>query len=106
MFLFQRFQSLGWCPMSPKGGKREGAGKPALYGEPMERVNIMVRKEDTKLLVKLAGSRSAGLRVLCEFERSLTKRALDGGDSAALQALSLLRALATSQAESKPARRK
>lgn len=64
--------------MSPKGGKRNGAGKPALYDEPMKRVNAMIRDIDTALLVELAGSRSAGIRFLCDHWRSLTQRPLDG----------------------------
>jgi hypothetical protein len=63
--------------MSPKSGKRKGAGKPALYDEPMKRVNAMVRDIDTALLVELAGSRSAGIRFLCDHWRSLTSRAAD-----------------------------
>ena len=49
--------------MSPKGGKRKGAGKPALYNEPMERYNVTLDKQTVMALKKLGnGNLSDGIR--------------------------------------------
>lgn len=45
------------------GGKREGAGKPALCGKPMKRVNVTLDEETIEYLKSLAdGNLSAGIR--------------------------------------------
>lgn len=61
--------------MSPKGGKREGAGKPALYGKPMKRKEVMLPDEAIAFFVLLGeGNFSAGVQ---KAWRSLTQHALD-----------------------------
>lgn len=61
--------------MSPRGGKREGAGKPALYGERMVRAEILIPQEAKEFFISLGeGNLSAGVR---QAWRSLTKRAVD-----------------------------
>ena len=66
--------------MSPRGGKREGAGKPALYGKPMKRKEIMLPDEAIEFFLALGeGNLSAGVRMAW---RSLTKRAADERESA------------------------
>lgn len=65
--------------MSPKGGKREGAGKPALYGQRMVRAEILIPKEAKAFFLALGeGNLSAGIR---KAWRSLTPFAADDGDS-------------------------
>lgn len=67
--------------MSPRGGKREGAGKPALYGERMVRTEILIPQEAKEFFISLGeGNLSAGVRMAW---RSLTKRASDGLESPA-----------------------
>lgn len=57
------------------GGKREGAGKPALYGEPMERKNVMLDQKTIEFYTKIGGGNlSAGIR---NHWRNLTTVALD-----------------------------
>ena len=61
--------------MSPRGGKREGAGKPAFYGERMVRAEILIPQEAKEFFISLGeGNLSAGVRMAW---RSLTKRAAD-----------------------------
>lgn len=61
--------------MSKKGGKREGAGKPALYGEPMERKNVMLDQETIEFYTKIGGGNlSKGIR---NHWRKLTLTAID-----------------------------
>lgn len=61
--------------MSPKGGKREGAGKPALYGKAMKRINVMLDEETIAFYDEHGeGNLSEGIR---QCWRSLTKRAPD-----------------------------
>ncbi len=61
--------------MSPKGGKREGAGKPALYGKAMKRINVMLDEETIAFYTEHGeGNLSEGIR---QYWRSLTKRAAD-----------------------------
>ncbi len=60
------------------GGKRERAGKPAQYSEPMVKVDFMLPKEAIKFYTLLGnGNRSEGAR---RAWRSLTKRAADGAE--------------------------
>jgi len=67
--------------MSPRGGKREGAGKPALYGERMVRAEILIPQEAKEFFIALGeGNLSAGVRVAWQ---SLTKRAPDVATRAA-----------------------
>ena len=62
--------------MSPRGGKREGAGKPTLYGERMVRAEILIPQEAKEFFVSLGeGNLSAGVRMAW---RSLTPFAADG----------------------------
>ena len=62
--------------MSPRGGKREGAGKPAQFEKPMKRKEVMLPDEAIKFFTALGnGNFSAGIR---KAWRSLTKRAADG----------------------------
>ena len=57
------------------GGKREGAGKPALYGERMVRAEILIPQEAKNFFISLGeGNLSAGVRLAW---RSLTQRAPD-----------------------------
>ena len=89
---------------SKHGGARKGAGKPAQYLEPMVKVDFMLPKEAVEFYTMLGdGNRSEGAR---RAWRSLTKHALDGGESAPLQAESTPEVLSTSQALPKPIRRK
>ena len=61
--------------MSPKGGRREGAGKPALYGKAMKRINVMLDEETIAFYTEQgAGNLSEGIR---QYWRSLTKREHD-----------------------------
>lgn len=48
--------------MSPKGGKRKGAGKPARYGEAMKRVNVMLDRETVEFYRQHGASLSEGIR--------------------------------------------
>lgn len=90
--------------MANHGGKRKGAGKPAQYSEAMVRVDFMLPKEAIEFFTMLGdGNRSEGAR---RAWRSLTKHALDGGESAPLEAESTPEVLSTSQALPKPIRRK
>lgn len=86
------------------GGKREGAKRPPIYGEAMQRTEIYLPKEAKVFFRKLGkGNVSEGIRLAW---RSLTKHALDVGESADLQAESTPEVLSKSQALPKPARRK
>ena len=86
------------------GGKREGAKRPPIYGEAMERTEVYLPKEAKVFYRKLGkGNLSEGIRLAW---RSLTQLALDGGDSAAFQVLSTPEVLSTLQGESNPAHRK
>lgn len=90
--------------MSPRGGKREGAGKPAQYSKPMRKVEFMLPEEAIEFYTLLGdGNRSEGAR---RAWRSLTKHALDVGESSPLQAESTPEVLFKSQALPKPTRRK
>jgi len=61
--------------MSPKGGKREGAGKPALYGKAMKRINVMLDEKTIAFYTEHGeGNLSEGIR---KYWRSLTQRAAD-----------------------------
>ena len=61
--------------MSPKGGKREGSGKPAYYGKAMKRINVMLDEETIAFYIEQGeGNLSEGIR---KHWRSLTKRAAD-----------------------------
>jgi hypothetical protein len=46
------------------GGKRKGAGKPALFDKPMKRRNVMLDERTVELLRQLVGggNLSAGIR--------------------------------------------
>jgi len=69
--------------MSPRGGKREGAGKPALYGERMVRAEILIPQEAKEFFISLGeGNLSAGVRMAW---RSLTKRAADASPESPLK---------------------
>lgn len=58
-----------------RGGKREGAGKPALYGKRMVRAEILIPQEAKEFFISLGkGNLSAGVRMAW---RSLTKHVLD-----------------------------
>lgn len=86
------------------GGRRKGAGKPAQYSEPMVKVDFMLPKEAIEFYTLLGdGNRSEGAR---RAWRSLTKHALDVGESADLQEESTPEVLYKSQALPKPTRRK
>lgn len=57
------------------GGKRKGAGKPALYGERMVRAEILMPQEAKEFFISLGeGNLSAGVRMAW---RSLTQRRAD-----------------------------
>lgn len=57
------------------GGKRQGAGKPALYGKAMIRKNVMLDPETIAFYTKIGkGNLSEGIR---QHWRSLTKRPPD-----------------------------
>ena len=57
----------------PKGGKREGAGKPALYEKPMKRYNVILDDDTVKLLKKIGkGNLSAGIRKALKGEKVIT----------------------------------
>lgn len=62
--------------MSPKGGKREGAGKPALYNKPMKRVNVMLDPETIAFYKTQGKNLSEGIR---NHWRGLTPLAADLG---------------------------
>ena len=65
------------------GGKREGAGKPALYGERMVRAEILIPREAKEFFISLGeGNLSAGVRMAW---RSLTKRAADASPESPLK---------------------
>ena len=69
--------------MSPKGGKREGAGKPALYGKAMKRINVMLDEETIAFYTEQGeGNLSEGIR---QYWRSLTKRAADASPESPLK---------------------
>ena len=69
--------------MSPRGGKREGAGKPTLYGERMVRAEILIPQEAKEFFVSLGeGNLSAGVRMAW---RSLTQRAADASPESPLK---------------------
>ena len=65
------------------GGKREGAGKPALYGERMVRAEILIPQEAKEFFISLGeGNLSAGVRMAW---RSLTQRAADASPESPLK---------------------
>ena len=69
--------------MSPKGVKREGAGKPALYGKAMKRINVMLDEETIAFYTEQGeGNLSEGIR---QYWRSLTKRAADASPESPLK---------------------
>ena len=81
--------------MKSHGGARKGAGKPAQFEKPMKRKEVMLPDEAIDFFLALGeGNLSAGVR---QAWRSLTKRALDAGDSAASQAFSPLSSVSTSE---------
>ena len=58
-----------------KGGRRAGAGKPALYGKRMVRAEILIPQEAKEFFISLGqGNLSAGVR---KAWRSLTLHAPD-----------------------------
>ena len=66
-----------------KGGKREGAGKPALYGKAMKRINVMLDEETIAFYTEHGeGNLSEGIR---QYWRSLTKRAADASPESPLK---------------------
>ncbi len=66
-----------------KGGKREGAGKPALYGKAMKRLNVMLDEETIAFYTEHGeGNLSEGIR---QYWRSLTKRAADASPESPLK---------------------
>lgn len=68
--------------MPPRGGKREGAGKPALYGERMVRAEILIPQEAKEFFISIGeGNLSAGVRMAW---RSLTRRAADASPESPL----------------------
>ena len=86
------------------GGARKGAGKPAQYSEPMIKVDFMLPKEAIEFFTKLGdGNRSEGAR---RAWRSLTKPALDAGESAASTSSLQASALSKSQTLAKRTQRK
>ena len=86
------------------GGKREGAKRPPIYGEAMERTEVYLPKEAKVFYRKLGkGNLSEGIRLAW---RSLTQHALDGGDSAASEQFPTPEVLSTLQGESTSAHRK
>lgn len=49
--------------MKTRGGKREGAGKPALYGKAMKRINVMLDEETIAFYTEQGeGNLSEGIR--------------------------------------------
>ena len=69
--------------MSPKGGKREGSGKPAYYGKAMKRINVMLDPVTIAFYTKHGeGNLSEGIR---QYWRSLTKRAADASPQSPLK---------------------
>lgn len=71
--------------------EKKGVGKPTLYKKAMKRHNVHLSDEHVKIAIALSGEISAGIRLALETvakERGLTQHALDGGDSAASQAVS------------------
>jgi hypothetical protein len=55
-----------------------GAGKPALYGKAMKRINVTLDEETIKFHIEQGkGNLSKGIR---QHWRSLTKRAADGAE--------------------------
>jgi hypothetical protein len=61
--------------MSPRGGKREGAGKPAFFSKPMKRVNVMLDEDTIKFYTEQGkGNLSEGIR---KHWRGLTPLAPD-----------------------------
>jgi len=62
--------------MRKKNENKKGVGKPALYTNPMKRVNVMLDPETIKYYTAQGcGNLSKGIR---ESARGLTSRALDG----------------------------
>jgi len=67
--------------MSPRGGKREGAGKPAQFEKPMKRKEVMLDEETIAFYLEYGeGNLSKGIR---QYWRSLTKHAPDARESGA-----------------------
>ncbi len=67
--------------MSPRGGKREGAGKPAQFEKPMKRKEVMLDEETIAFYLEYGeGNLSKGIR---QYWRSLTKHAPDVAKAAA-----------------------
>lgn len=83
--------------------EKKGAGKPALYGKAMKRINVMLDDESIKFYTEQGGGNlSEGIR---KHWRGLTPLALDGGDSPALPGLSTPEVFSGHKAGRKPARR-
>ena len=69
--------------MKTHGGKREGAGRPALYGKAMKRINVMLDEETIAFYTEQGeGNLSEGIR---KHWRSLTKRAADASPESPLK---------------------
>jgi hypothetical protein len=52
------------------GGKRKGAGKPALYGSAMTRKNVMLDEHTIMILLYLgSGNLSRGVRIAAEIAK-------------------------------------
>jgi len=59
------------------GGARQGAGKPALYGKPMIRKNVMLDPETIEILKALGGGNlSEGIRKAAEQSMHPTRESL------------------------------
>ena len=63
--------------------KRKGAGKPALYGKPMRRVNVMLDEETIKFYQTWGVNLSAGIRGYWREQQDFEK-ACDRADATAL----------------------
>lgn len=62
----------------PKGGKRKGAGKPALYGKPMKRYNVILDDETVKYMRSLGGNLSKGIRAAAVLNGKVSPQKKEG----------------------------
>lgn len=86
---------------SKHGGSRKGAGKPALYGQAMKRVNVMLDSETIEFYTKQGnGNLSEGIR---NHWRGLTPLAADLGEAPAKKRVSKSRSNPVIKGEQKPA---
>jgi DNA-binding MurR/RpiR family transcriptional regulator len=55
--------------MSPRGGKRKGAGRNPIYGQTMKQVQVRVTPAHIAIAISLTGEFSSGVRLALEMAK-------------------------------------